>query len=69
MPERPQTEDIMVYKGERKTKLSVEEEFLHDMQSMVYLDAVKRRRLECFSKVKEEQNYPSHLPIVQQSIY
>lgn len=57
MPERPHSEDVLIYKGgvsTRKTRLSVEEEFLHDMQSMIYLDAIKRRRLENHSKILED---------------
>lgn len=54
MAERPTTEDVLVYRGVRKTKLSVEEEFLHDVRSMISFDVAKRRRLEGFSKAGED---------------
>jgi hypothetical protein len=54
MAERPNTEDVLVYRGTRKTRLSVEEEFLYDVRSMISFDVAKRRRLEGFSKSGED---------------
>lgn len=65
MPEKPQTEDIIVYKGNeqrRKTKLSLEDEFMHDLTCKLALESLKRRCIEGVSKVRED------LPLIQSNV-
>lgn len=46
MPERPQSEDVLVYRETaRKTRLSVEEEFIHDLTSKMAFESARDQRL------------------------
>ena len=54
MAEQPQTEDVLIYK--RKTRLSVEDEFVYDFRNKLNFDEVlKRRRTEIQSKIRDDQ--------------
>lgn len=54
MVEKPETEDVLIYRGTRKTKLNIEDEFMHDMQSMLLFEQAKLRRFEGISKFRED---------------
>ena len=64
--ERPHTEDILIYKSEarRKTRLSLEEEYLHELQNNFALETIKRRCFDAHQQPIAQRISAEDVPMV-----
>ena len=65
---------MLIYRGPRKTKLSLEDEYLHDFQSNYQMETLKRRFIETTLKVREdiemrvvEESHRNEEPVLQEN--